>query len=166
METFSKIQEKIKTVAEAANEISKLKAKGQKVVFTNGCFDLLHLGHLDYLAKAKDLGDSLIIGLNSSESVQRLKGPSRPINDTKSRAHMLAALSFVDGVVVFHEDTPLALINEFKPDVLVKGGDYTIDTIVGAENVLKQGGTVEVIPFLEGYSSTNIVTKIQRFSKS
>lgn len=166
MEAFLKIQNKIKPIEAALLSINTARENNKKVVFTNGCFDLLHLGHLDYLAKAKDLGDYLIIGLNSSESVQRLKGPSRPINDTKSRAHMLAALEFVDLVVVFNEDTPIDLINQFKPDTLVKGGDYTIETIVGAENVISQGGKVEIIPFLEGYSSTNIVTKIQRFSKS
>lgn len=166
MEAFLKIQNKIKPIEAAVLSINTARENNKKIVFTNGCFDLLHLGHLDYLAKAKDLGDYLVIGLNSSESVQRLKGPSRPINDTKSRAHMLAALEFVDLVVVFNEDTPIDLINHFKPDTLVKGGDYTIETIVGAEEVISQGGKVQVIPFLEGYSSTNIVTKIQRFSKS
>lgn len=134
------------------------------MVFTNGCFDLLHLGHLDYLSKARDLGDELIIGLNSTNSVSNLKGPNRPINDEKTRAYMLASLEFVSGVIVFDEPTPMNLILNLKPDVLVKGGDYTFDTIVGAEDVVKYGGKVEVIPFLEGYSTTNIVTKIQKTS--
>ena len=131
----------------------------------NGCFDLMHIGHLDYLSKAKDLGSKLIIGLNSSESVSRLKGPSRPINNDESRGQMLAALEFVDLVVLFSEDTPLKLINHIQPNILVKGGDYIKEKIVGAKEVEKAGGRVEIINFVDGFSTTSLVTKIQNLSK-
>ncbi len=147
-------------------KVEEWKLENNTLVFTNGCFDLLHVGHIDYLSKAKDLGSKLIIGLNSSESVSRLKGPTRPINSTESRSLMLAAFEFVDLVIVFDEDTPMDLISNIKPNILVKGGDYTIDTIVGSKEVIEYGGEVKVIPFLDGYSTTNIVTKIQSFSKS
>ncbi len=166
MTAFQKIESKILTLPEALKTVENWKSTGEKIIFTNGCFDLLHMGHIDYLSKARDLGTKLIIGLNSSESVSRLKGPTRPINSTESRSAMLAAFEFVDLVIVFNEDTPLNLISTLLPNVLVKGGDYTFDTIVGAEDVKKSGGEVKVIPFLEGYSTTNIVTKIQSFSKS
>jgi rfaE bifunctional protein nucleotidyltransferase chain/domain len=132
----------------------------EKVVFTNGCFDILHLGHIDYLTKAADLGDRLIIAVNTDASVSALKGPSRPIIDEETRAMKLASLVFVDAVILFGEQTPLKLITEVKPNVLVKGGDYTIDTIVGASEVQDNGGEVEVIPFLEGHSTTSIINKI------
>lgn len=164
MTALEKIQSKIVNWQKASNIRTDWKRHHDVVVFTNGCFDLLHLGHLDYLSKAKDLGTKLVIGLNSSESVSRLKGPTRPINSNDSRAHMLASLEFVDLVVLFSEDTPLELINKLEPNVLVKGGDYTLDTIVGAKEVISNGGKVEVIQFLEGYSSTSIVTKIQNLS--
>lgn len=166
MTAYSKIESKVLSLAEAKRLVEAWKTENETIVFTNGCFDLLHVGHIDYLSKAKDLGSKLIIGLNSSESVSRLKGPTRPINTTESRSLMLAAFEFVDLVLVFEEDTPLDLITNIKPDILVKGGDYTIETIVGAEKVLSYGGDVKVIPFLDGYSTTNIVTKIQSFSKS
>lgn len=132
-----------------------------KVVFTNGCFDILHLGHLDYLGKAADLGDKLIIGLNTDASVQRLKGPSRPINNQEARAQMLAALSFVDAVILFNEDTPYELIKTIQPDVLVKGADYSVKEIVGHDIVLAKGGEVIPIDLLEGYSTTDIIEKLQ-----
>ena len=166
MTTFNKIKSKIVSLTEATKVVEDWKQKGIKTVFTNGCFDLLHLGHLDYLSKSKDLGDKLILGLNSSASVSRLKGPTRPINSTESRAMMLAALEFIDLVVVFEEDTPLNVIASLTPNILVKGGDYTIKTIVGAPEVEAKGGLVKVIPFLDGYSSTTIVTKIQSLSKN
>lgn len=134
--------------------------EGQKIVFTNGCFDLLHSGHLQYLAQAKNLGDKLIIGLNADASTKRLKGAHRPINDEKSRSLMLAALVFVDAIIIFEEDTPLQLIKIVEPDILVKGGDYTVNTIVGADVVQQKGGIVTTLPFLEGYSTTNIEEKI------
>ena len=144
-----------------AKQVMSWQIHNEKVVFTNGCFDILHLGHIDYLAKAADLGDRLIIGVNTDSSVSSIKGPSRPIIDELTRATKLAALLFVDAVILFGEDTPLTLINAVKPDVLVKGGDYTIDTIVGADAVLVRGGTVDVIPFLPGHSTTAIIDKIK-----
>ncbi|MCH8554558.1 MAG: D-glycero-beta-D-manno-heptose 1-phosphate adenylyltransferase [Schleiferiaceae bacterium] len=137
------------------------KQMGHTVVFTNGCFDIIHKGHIHYLAAAKDLGDLLVIGLNSDASVNRLKGPKRPINQQDHRAQVLAALSFVDAVVLFEEDTPLELISALQPDVLVKGGDYTIDTIVGASEVLSWGGAVKVLPFVDGLSTTNTINQLK-----
>jgi len=136
------------------------KEQGKRVVFTNGCFDLLHPGHITYLQDAKALGDVLIIGLNDDASIRRLKGDARPINTLQDRAMMLAALKPVDAVVVFSEDTPFNLISALLPDVLVKGGDYAPDNIVGADVVQAAGGHVTVIPFLDGYSSTRLIQKI------
>ena len=133
----------------------------QKIVFTNGCFDVLHFGHVHYLLEAKKLGDILVVGLNSDDSVRRLKGPTRPINGEKERAFVLASLAFVDYVTLFEEDTPENLIKVVQPDVLVKGGDYTIDQIVGADFVMQNGGTVTTIPFVEGYSSTQIIEQLK-----
>lgn len=131
-----------------------------RVVFTNGCFDLLHSGHLQYLAQAKNLGHRLIIGLNSDASTRQLKGQHRPINDERSRALALAALLYTDAVVIFEEATPENLIKIIQPDVLVKGGDYDVNKIVGADIVRQKGGIVTTLPFLEGYSTTNIEQKI------
>lgn len=146
---------------ELASAVQKWKVYNEKVVFTNGCFDLIHLGHIDYLSKAADLGDRLIIGVNTDASVSKLKGPSRPIIQEDTRLTKLAALAFVDAVILFNEETPLELILQVKPDILVKGGDYTVETIVGATEVLDAGGKVEVIPFLPGHSSTSIIEKIK-----
>ena len=165
MTALGKIQDKIVNWESALIKVVDWKDQQEKLVFTNGCFDLMHIGHLDYLSKAKDLGSKLIIGLNSSESVSRLKGPSRPINNDESRGQMLAALEFVDLVVLFSEDTPLKLINHIQPNILVKGGDYTKENIVGAKEVEKTGGSVEIINFVDGYSTTSLVTKIQNLSK-
>jgi len=129
------------------------------IVFTNCCFDILHSGHIYLLNKAAESGDKLIIGLNSDASVSRLKGNSRPVNDWNSRAILLAALQCIDAVVAFDEDTPLNLINEIKPDVLVKGGDYQTNEIVGATEMKSRGGSIKIIPFLEGFSSSNILKK-------
>ncbi|MDQ6956545.1 MAG: D-glycero-beta-D-manno-heptose 1-phosphate adenylyltransferase [Mariprofundaceae bacterium] len=134
--------------------------QGKRVVFTNGCFDLLHPGHITYLQDAKALGDVLIIGLNDDASIQRLKGDARPVNSLADRAVMLMALKSVDKVVAFSEDTPFNLISALLPDVLVKGGDYTPDNIVGADVVQAAGGHVTTIPFLDGYSSTRLIQKI------
>lgn len=131
------------------------------MVFTNGCFDILHLGHIDYLEKAQALGSKLIVGLNADTSVKRLKGPERPVNPQVARARMLAALAFVDAVVLFEEDTPLTLIETLAPDVLVKGGDYEISNIVGAPFVMNNGGKVLTIPLVQGYSTTNIINKVK-----
>lgn len=133
----------------------------QKVVFTNGCFDVLHFGHVHYLLEAKKLGDILVVGLNSDDSVRRLKGPARPINGENERAFVLASLSFVDYITVFEEDTPLNLIKIVQPDVLVKGGDYALDQIVGADFVSQNGGIVTTIPFVEGYSSSRIIEQLK-----
>lgn len=134
----------------------------QKVVFTNGCFDILHLGHVDYLEKAASKGDRLIVALNTDASVSKLKGPDRPINKQEARARVIAALSFVDAVIFFSEETPLSLIKQLLPDVLVKGSDYEISNIVGADVVMENGGKVETIDFVEGYSTTNIINKINQ----
>jgi rfaE bifunctional protein nucleotidyltransferase chain/domain len=142
--------------------IEDWKNKGDKVVFTNGVFDLLHIGHVTYLAKAAALGSKLIIGLNADASVKRIKGPERPVNDQNSRAILLAAMFFVDAIVVFEEDTPLELIKALLPDVLIKGADYAIDNIVGAKEVLANGGDVHTIEFVDGYSSTSIIQKIRK----
>lgn len=160
MKIFERIAQKIRTRESAAEVVKKWHAAGETVVFTNGCFDLLHFGHLHYLADARDLGQRLVIGLNSSASVSRLKGPHRPINDETTRAHMLAALEMVDAVVVFDENTPLELIRAVEPDVLVKGGDWAVDQIVGSDLVLARGGRVFSLPFVPGYSTTNVEQKI------
>lgn len=138
-----------------------LKLQHQKIVFTNGCFDVLHFGHVHYLLEARKLGDLLVVGLNNDASVRRLKGPARPINGENERAFVLAALSFVDYVTLFEEDTPEELIKVVRPDVLVKGGDYALDQIVGADFVKRNGGTVTTIPFVEGFSSTHIIEQLK-----
>lgn len=135
--------------------------KSCRVVFTNGCFDILHIGHIKYLREAKKKGDKLVIGVNSDASVHRLKGPERPVNDLAARMEMLAALEMVDLVIPFEEDTPIELIKIINPDVLVKGGDYEVDTIVGADHVRANGGTVEIIPYVEGYSTSLIIGKLK-----
>jgi len=142
-------------------QINFWRFKEKKIVFTNGCFDLLHLGHLDYLSKAKDLGDILIIGLNTDASVQRIKGRGRPITDQKSRAHILASLFFVDAVILFDEETPRKLIELVQPDILVKGKDYKAEDIVGYDVVKARGGQIITLDFLEGYSTTMIEQKIK-----
>ncbi len=134
----------------------------QKIVFTNGCFDILHRGHVTYLAQARQMGDLLVVGLNSDASVRRLKGPERPVNDEQSRALLLAALEMVDYVVLFEEDTPYNLILKVKPDLLVKGGDYDIHNIVGADFVRQRGGEVRTIPFVQGFSSSSIIDHLKQ----
>lgn len=134
---------------------------GKKIVFTNGCFDILHRGHVTYLTEAKKLGDLLVIGLNADASVKRLKGPERPINNEDDRRYVMSQLKAVDFVEIFEEDTPLNLILKVKPKVLVKGGDWKIDQIVGAKEVLADGGDVFSLNFVDGYSTTSIIHKIQ-----
>jgi D-glycero-beta-D-manno-heptose 1-phosphate adenylyltransferase len=136
--------------------------KGKKVVFTNGCFDILHLGHIEYLAKAANLGDVLVIGINTDQSVHRIKGDSRPINDEHSRSMVIASLEFVTAVVLFDEETPYELIKTIQPDILVKGRDYKIKEIVGHDIVLAKGGKVKTIELTQGYSTTGIEQKIQK----
>lgn len=152
----------IKTKKEAIAEISKLKSFGHEIVFTNGCFDLLHLGHYTYLEQAKSLGDFLVVGLNSDSSVKGLKGESRPINDEHTRAVALSSLRYVDMVVVFDEPTPQHLIEALTPDILVKGGDYKATEIVGADWVVLHGGKVMTLPFVEGHSSSAIIERIDK----
>jgi D-glycero-beta-D-manno-heptose 1-phosphate adenylyltransferase len=152
--------EKILKAEQIESVIADWKKNG-KVVFTNGCFDIVHVGHVDYLEKARQLGEKLIIGLNTDNSVKRLKGPTRPVNDENTRARILAAFQFVDAVILFDEDTPLELIKQVKPDILVKGNDYTIQTIIGADIVMGYGGSVETIPLVEGYSTSNVISRIR-----
>ncbi|MCS7073501.1 MAG: D-glycero-beta-D-manno-heptose 1-phosphate adenylyltransferase [Bacteroidia bacterium] len=135
----------------------------KKIVFTNGCFDILHLGHLQYLEQARSLGSVLVVGVNSDESVKRLKGNNRPIFPLEARLFALAALWFVDAVTFFEEDTPMQLIQLWQPDVLVKGGDYSIDSIVGADFVQQHGGLVTTIPLTPGFSTTNTIKKILEY---
>ena len=157
---FKKIQAKIQDWETAKATISKWKTAGEKIVFTNGCFDILHFGHIHYLAEARGLGDRLVVGINSTSSVQRLKGLRRPINDEATRLHLMAALECVDAVVVFEKDTPLELIQLLVPDVLVKGGDWKPEQIVGSDIVLANGGEVKSLAFMEGYSTSAIEQKI------
>jgi len=159
---MEKIANKIKNVEQSLVQVEKWRSHGQKIVFTNGCFDILHLGHVDYLEKAAGLGDRLIIGLNTDDSVSRFKGPERPIQDQNSRARILSSLQFVDMVVLFNEDTPLELISKLIPDILVKGSDYLAENIVGAEVVKKHGGEVKTIDFVSGYSTSRIIEKIKK----
>ena len=153
---------KIQDLPSLKGVVTHWQKEGKKVVFTNGVFDLLHIGHITYLAKASELGDKLIIGLNADSSVKRIKGEDRPVNDQNNRAALLAALFFVDAVVVFDEDTPLNLITTLMPDILVKGADYSVENIVGAKAVIANGGEVKTIDFVEGYSSTSIIEKIRK----
>ena len=156
------LTDKITDLPSLKKQLQSWQSEGKKVVFTNGVFDLLHIGHITYLAKAAELGDKLIIGLNADSSVKRIKGESRPVNDQNSRAAILAALFFVDAIVVFEEDTPQQLIAALLPDVLVKGADYAIENIVGAKEVIANGGEVKTINFVDGYSSTSIINKIRK----
>ncbi|MCZ4244316.1 D-glycero-beta-D-manno-heptose 1-phosphate adenylyltransferase [Pedobacter punctiformis] len=161
-DTAKVLKDKILNPDNLKAKIEDWKNKNQKIVFTNGCFDLLHPGHIAYLNEAASLGDKLIIGLNTDASVKKIKGENRPVNNEYSRAQLLAAMFFIDAIVLFNEDTPLQLIQTIEPDVLVKGGDYKIETIVGAAETLEKGGKVEVLSFLPGYSSTAIIEKIKK----
>lgn len=153
-------EEKIKTVEALKKAVAQDRLKSDTIVFTNGCFDLLHLGHLEVIRQSRSFGDKLIIGLNSDASVKQLKGPSRPIQNQVTRASVLAALAMVDYVVLFDTETPLEIIKALQPDVLVKGGDYTIDQIVGADVVMSYGGRVEIIDILPGHSTTSTISKM------
>jgi len=154
------MREKIRKSDELPNIVRGLRSQGRKIVFTNGCFDILHLGHVRYLEEAKRLGDVLIIGLNSDSSVRRIKGEGRPIVPEDERAEVLCALEAVDYVVIFNEDTPKELIELIEPDLLAKGADWREDEIVGRESVEKRGGKVVRVPFVEGVSTTKIIEKI------
>ena len=161
MSYLNTIKSKIYSIEGLKAQIDSWKESGEKVVFTNGCFDIVHRGHIEMLARTADLGNRLIIGLNSDQSIQALKGENRPIENEDSRAILLASLSFVDAVVLFSEATPLNLINTLKPDILAKGGDYEIETIVGHKIVQNNGGQVILVPFIDGFSSTAIIDKIK-----
>lgn len=156
------IQNKILALEELSRKCHTWRHKNDKIVFTNGCFDILHFGHLQLLAQAASFGNKLIVGLNSDSSVKKLKGNDRPINHEQDRLFQLASLLVVDAVCLFEEDTPLELIKHIQPNVLVKGGDYTIDTIVGADVVTGYGGSVEIIPFVDGYSTSNTIEQIKK----
>lgn len=158
MQTISKI----KTVEEAIKLVHRYKKENRTIVFSNGCFDILHAGHVDYLEKAKEKGDLLVVGLNTDASVRRIKGTDRPVNNEVSRARVLAGLACIDVVVFFDSDTPIDLIREINPDVLVKGKDYDISNIVGADIVLQNGGKVETIQLTEGLSTTSVIDKIRK----
>ena len=162
MSQFNTLKNKIFSLENLKTQVEKWKATGEKVVFTNGCFDIVHQGHIEVLARTADLGSKLIVGLNSDSSIQKLKGENRPIIQQQSRAILLASFSFVDAVVLFSEDTPINLISTLLPDVLAKGGDYEIETIVGHEIIQKNGGKVILVPFVDGFSSTTIIEKIKK----
>ena len=161
MKNFDIIQKKILNPESLSATLTLWRFQQKKIVFTNGCFDLLHLGHIDYLSKAKDCGDVLVVGVNTDRSVKMLgKGSNRPITDENARSILIAALHFVDAVVLFDEETPYELIKTVQPDVLVKGSDYQPEEIVGNDIVRRKGGTIMTIDFLQGYSTTEIVNKI------
>lgn len=164
MNNLEIIKSKILNTEELVGKLAVWRFLGNKIVFTNGCFDIIHLGHLDYLSKAKDLGDKLIIGLNTDDSVKRIKGTSRPITDEYSRAMILSSIRFIDAIALFKEDTPYNLIKIVKPDVLVKGSDYKTDDIIGGDIVKNNGGEIKTIDFLEGYSTSSILNKIKNNS--
>jgi D-beta-D-heptose 7-phosphate kinase/D-beta-D-heptose 1-phosphate adenosyltransferase len=156
------IQHKILDSNQLKHQVRRWKLLGKKIVFTNGCFDILHKGHMEILSQAAASGDMLVIGVNSDQSVKHLKGEGRPVNDESFRALMLASLTIVDAVVIFDEPTPLQLIQNIEPDVLLKGGDYSLDQVVGAEEVVKNGGEVKIVPLVKGYSTTALIEKIQQ----
>lgn len=162
MPLISKVREKIITTDNLVLKVSQWKKNKMKVAFTNGCFDILHLGHLEILTKSKEFGDRLIVAVNSDESVRKLKGKERPINDFQTRSNMLASFSFVDYVVEFSDDTPKKLIQKIKPDFLVKGGDYNKKDIVGNDIVSSYGGETIIIPLIDGLSSTNTINKLNK----
>ena len=153
------MEHKIKSQGALAKKLTGLRARGKKIVFTNGCFDILHLGHVKYLKKARGLGDILVVGLNSDSSVHKIKGPTRPVNSELDRATVLASLYFVDYVTIFGDPTPEKLIKKFRPDVLVKGADWKAKDIIGADFVRSRGGRIVRIPFVNGYSTTSLIKK-------
>jgi rfaE bifunctional protein nucleotidyltransferase chain/domain len=156
------ISQKIFDLPGLLHQLNRWRLLGKTVAFTNGCFDILHKGHIASLSDAAKEADFLVVGLNSDASARRLKGPDRPVNDQEARATVMAALLMVDAVILFGEDTPLALINAIRPDVLVKGGDYTLEQIVGAKEVIAAGGRVVINPIVPGFSTSGIIEKIHR----
>ena len=160
MKQTDTIKNRILDRQELIKEVVRLRLKSKTIAFTNGVFDILHEGHIAVLSKAASFADVLIVGLNSDASVKNIKGEDRPVNNENSRALILASLIMVDNVVSFEENTPIEIIKLIQPDVLVKGGDYTLDTIVGAKEVMANGGRVEIVPLMEGFSTTTIIKKI------
>ena len=158
---INKLKAKILNIKDLSKIINEWRLNGDKIIFTNGCFDLIHLGHLEILARSADLGDKLIVGINSDMSIKKIKGSSRPIIEEDSRAKQLAAIEFIDAVILFNEDTPYNLINILKPDVLTKGGDYKKNDIVGHQLINKEQGEVVIIPLTQGFSTTSILEKIK-----
>jgi len=161
MSYLKKIKNKIYSIERLKSDTNTWKKAKEKIAFTNGCFDIIHKGHIKMLAHVADLGDKLIIGLNSDLSIQTLKGANRPIIHEDSRAFLLASLSFVDAVILFSEETPINLINTLNPDILAKGGDYKVENIVGNKIVQQNGGQVIIVPFIDGFSSSKIIKKIK-----
>jgi D-beta-D-heptose 7-phosphate kinase/D-beta-D-heptose 1-phosphate adenosyltransferase len=159
-------EDKLVTRQELTSRLARWRSKGERIVFTNGCFDLLHVGHITLLEQARRFGDRLIVAINSDRSVSGLKGPSRPIVGEHERAQVLAALAAVDAVIVFDESTPLELISATRPDVIVKGGDYVVDTVVGAREVQSWGGQVKVVPIVQGFSTTLLLEKTERLASA
>ena len=161
MSFHNQLKEKIVSQDQALKELKTWREKNKKIVFTNGCFDIIHPGHIDYLSQARDLGDILVVGLNTDQSVKRLnKGSNRPINDERTRAYVLAGLASVDLIVFFDEETPYNLIKLLQPNVLVKGKDYEVEKIIGFDILKENGGEVITIPFLDGYSTSSLIKKI------
>ena len=159
MSNLPQLSRKVLREEDLLREVDALKQLGQRIVFTNGCFDILHYGHVYLLSKAADEGEVLILGLNSDDSVRRLKGASRPINDQQHRALLLAALASINYVVIFNEDTPERIISAIKPDVLVKGGDWKVEEVAGAGFVKADGGRVVIVPYVEGFSTSGILNR-------
>ena len=161
MSFHNQLKEKIVSQDQALKELKTWREKNKKIVFTNGCFDIIHPGHIDYLSQARDLGDILVVGLNTDQSVKRLnKGSNRPINDERTRAYVLAGLASVDLIVFFDEQTPYNLIKLLQPNVLVKGKDYEVEKIIGFDILKENGGEVITIPFIDGYSTSSLIKKI------
>lgn len=162
METIKKIYKKILDSEDKLNfTIQEIKKKSKKIVFTNGCFDILHRGHIEYLSYAKDLGDILLVAINSDESVKKIKGTNRPINSLNDRMFLLASLVFVDYVTYFEETTPIEILKKIQPNIHVKGGDYRKEDLPERSIIESYGGTIQILPFIEGYSTTNIIKKMK-----
>lgn len=161
MSSLKKINTKFFSLEDLIVQSDKWKKNREKIVFTNGCFDIMHRGHVEMLSHASMLGNKLIVGLNSDSSIRNLKGESRPILDEESRGILLAALAFIDAVILFSEETPLNIISSLKPDILVKGGDYQTNEIIGHKVVQENGGEVVIIPFINGFSTSSIIDKIK-----
>lgn len=155
-------ESKILSLNKAKQQIEQWQSEGQKIVFTNGCFDIVHLGHIDYLEKSRNLGDKLVLGLNTDASVSRLKGETRPVINEYARARMMSAMEFIDAVILFDEPTPKELIETLCPNILVKGDDYSVENIVGADFVISHGGEVKTVPLVKGYSTSSIIEKIKK----